>query len=72
MNEAHFENLEHIHASQLVREGHGHEAQAPSVFGGAFLSARRSVRASEHALELFSLLEEGQAALDVLNIHTKF
>lgn len=40
MNDAHFENLKHVHADKLVREGHSHQAQSPCMFGGAFRSAR--------------------------------
>ena len=42
------------------------------MFGGAFSSARRGVRAAQHALEPLGFLKKGEAPFDALDVHGCF
>jgi len=63
------EHLQEVQLAQLVFQQQGHQAQAPAVFGGAFLATAGGVGTAQYVLESLRLAQELEATAEELIVH---
>ena len=69
VDHAHAQDLAEVQAAQLVLEGQSHQAQPPTVFGGAFRATGGGVRGAQDVFQAFGFAEEFEAVAQQFEGH---
>lgn len=69
VHHAQSQNAGEIQVRQALFEHHRHQAQAPGVFGRAFLASARAAGAAQDVFQLFGLSQEFEPALQGVGVH---